>query len=259
MPGPLIRNIVIVGGGTAGWMAAARVVASASGRCSNPAGRIGRDRHRRRRRSDDPARSSRSTASCGIDEDEFAARHPRHVQARHRVRRLGRASATLHPCVRRARPPLGRLPFYHYWLRSCRRAGGRRTRRLLDQHRRAAPREVHAAHAWTYRHRRWREIAYAYHFDAALYARFLRAYAERNGVVRIEGKIVDVALRGADGFIESVKLENGKRVEGDMFIDCSGFRGLLIEGALKTGYEDWSALVALRPRDRGAERVTWSR
>lgn len=86
-------------------------------------------------------------------------------------------------------------------------------------------------------------IKYAYHFDAGLYAKYLRSYAEGKGVERIEGKITKVNLQEDNGFIDSVLLENGQFYQGELFIDCSGFRGILIEEALGTGYEDWSDLL----------------
>ena len=81
---------------------------------------------------------------------------------------------------------------------------------------------------------------YAFHLDAGLYAKFLRKFAERFGVKRIEGKIAEVKCEAKTGFIESLKLDSGETIEGDLFIDCTGFRGLLIGNALHVGYEDWS-------------------
>lgn len=82
-------------------------------------------------------------------------------------------------------------------------------------------------------------LVHAYHFDAGLYSAYLRQLSERWGVTRVEGKIENVALTPSTGNIESVTLQDGTTIEGDFFIDCSGFKALLIEGALKTGYEDW--------------------
>lgn len=83
-------------------------------------------------------------------------------------------------------------------------------------------------------------VNYAYHMDASLYAKFLREFSESFGAKRQEGKIMSVNLHRETGFIESLTLQSGQVIEGDLFIDCTGFRGLLIEGALNTGYEDWS-------------------
>lgn len=82
-------------------------------------------------------------------------------------------------------------------------------------------------------------IPYAYHFDATLYANYLREFSEKRGVKRIEGKVKDVFTRSSDGFIDSLLLEDGQRIESDLFIDCTGFRALLIEQTLQTGFESY--------------------
>jgi tryptophan halogenase len=135
---------------------------------------------------------------------------------------------------------LGWLRMHQYWLKM--RSTGKVSTDFADY-------SINTAAAFDHRFMRprpdmpaspLREIAYAYHFDAGLYAQFLRTMAEANGVQRTEGKIAATRLRPSDGFVESVVLESGEIVKGDLFIDCSGMRGLLIEQALKTGFEDWS-------------------
>ena len=127
--------------------------------------------------------------------------------------------------------------FNHYWMR-YRLAGGSADFGLFN------PQTIAARQG---RFGRMSEINpkapnvnYAFHFDAALYAKFLRRYSEALGVVRQEGKITTVSQHPETGDIASVTLESGQTIAGDLFIDCSGFRGLLIEQTLKTGYTDWS-------------------
>jgi len=83
-------------------------------------------------------------------------------------------------------------------------------------------------------------LNYAYHIDAGLYAKFLRKMSEHQGIKRIEGKINTVNLNNDTGFIDSLTLASGQTIEGDLFLDCTGQRGVLIEQALHTGFEDWS-------------------
>ncbi len=83
-------------------------------------------------------------------------------------------------------------------------------------------------------------VHYAYQFDAGLYARFLRRYSEQRGVKRVEGKLQSVQQNATSGYIETLVLESGQSVEGDLFIDCSGFNALLIEKVMNAGYIDWS-------------------
>ncbi|WP_323847408.1 tryptophan halogenase family protein [Microbulbifer magnicolonia] len=83
-------------------------------------------------------------------------------------------------------------------------------------------------------------LNYAFHFDASLYARYLRQFSERHGVTRLEGRIERVDLQPDSGYIRALKLDSGREVAGDFFIDCTGLRALLIEKALHTGFESWS-------------------
>ncbi|OZY86521.1 tryptophan halogenase [Cellvibrio mixtus] len=121
--------------------------------------------------------------------------------------------------------------FYHYWLAAKARGYDGELDDICF--------ELQAAKSHKFAITENPKLNYAYHFDAALYAKFLRKLSEEKGVHRIEGKIVQVKQHLDNGFIESVVLESGVAIEGDLFIDCTGFRGLLIEETLNAGYETW--------------------
>jgi tryptophan halogenase len=122
--------------------------------------------------------------------------------------------------------------FQHFWLKG-------RERRIATDYGDYCL-ELRASLEHKFAHLPRNGMNYAFHLDAGLFARFLRRFAEGFGVKRIEGKIAEVKTDETSGFIQSLKLDNGAVIEGDLFIDCTGFRGLLIGNALHVGYEDWS-------------------
>lgn len=234
----LLGKVVIVGGGTAGWMAAAALGHLLEGSPtkvtlieSEAIGTVGVGE------ATIPPIIAFNTM-LGIDEDEF-------VRATNATFKLGiefvdwyeKGQSYIHPFGDFGRD-FDAIPFYQYWLHrslagkkddlfsyslmveACRR----------EKFMRPIPDRPQSAYAG---------INYAFQFDASLYAAFLRRFAEGKGVERIEGKISDIAQDGESGHVQSLELESGQKIHGDFFIDCSGFRGLLIEQTLKTGYEDW--------------------
>ena len=133
---------------------------------------------------------------------------------------------------------LGNVHFHHYWRRYAMN-GGDQSLWHFSLHQLAA-KENKFAHLNKVGATQMTGLAYAYHFDASLYAMYLRRYAENRGVKRTEGIVKAVNRDAESGNISSVTLENGAVVAGDFFIDCTGFRALLLGDALEVPYQDWS-------------------
>jgi tryptophan 7-halogenase len=243
-----IRDIVIVGGGTAGWMAAAALA-----KCAGTA------RHRITLVESEEIGTvgvGESTIppiqlfnkQLGIDENEF-------VRETNATFKLGIEFVDWRRVGQRYFHNFGLLgadlgtgvSFNHYWLRWAQSGG--------DPDQLQFSTEALAARVGKFGRtppspgRVQPNVNYAFQFDASTYAAYLRRYSERRGVVRREGKIVDVRQNGETGLIEAVQLNDGSLVRGDFFIDCSGFRGLLIEQVYKAGFEDWGEWL---PCDRAA-------
>ena len=233
-----IRSIAIVGGGTAGWMTAvslAKFFKAANVRVrlieSEQIGTIGVGEatippimHFIRGAGideNDLVRKTQSTFKLGIEFKDWT--------------RIGHSY--LHPFGQTGFD-LGPVAFSAYWLKAFREGKASRLEEYSLEATAAYAakfmRPVQAANSPL------EKITYALHFDASLFARYLRTIAEARGVERTEGKVKSVALQSDNGFIRALTLESGEQVEADLFIDCSGFRGLLIEGALQTGYEHWN-------------------
>ncbi|MCW0424841.1 tryptophan halogenase family protein [Xanthomonas sacchari] len=235
-----LRNLVIVGGGTAGWMAAAALARV-----------LGPDYRITLIESEQIGIVGVGEATVphikafnnllGINEAEFV----RHTQGSFKLgiefadwQRPG--TSYVHGFGTEIGHPLGLLPFQQYWFKQA-LAGKARPLGAYTLNTVAAKRDRFMTSATDVPpNSPLANIAYAYHFDAALYAGFLRRYAEQRGVSRREGIVEEVQLHPESGDVLSVRLASGEAIAGDLFIDCSGFRGLLIEQALHTGYHDFS-------------------
>ncbi len=232
-----VKKVVIVGGGTAGWIAAA-VLAKVMGQTldielveSDDIGTVG---------------VGEATIPqirllldvLGLDENDFLRNTNGTIKLGIQFNDWGKLGDSYMHAFGEVGRSLGMLPFYPYWLKS-RTTGGNSD--LWDY---SLNYQAAIANRYTPLQRLGDTgmggLVHAYHFDATRVAAYLRQYAEKWGVKRTEGMIVETVLRETDGFIESMVLSSGKQIQGDLFIDCSGFRGLLIEGALNTGYEDWT-------------------
>ncbi|TFW28828.1 tryptophan halogenase family protein [Duganella callida] len=233
-----IKQVVIVGGGTAGWMTASALARVLEGKIqitlieSDDIGSVG---------------VGESTipmiklfnAVLGIDEDEFMRATHATFKLGIEFRDWGRVGDNYMHGFGIFGQDLATLPFYQYWLR-LHLAGKAPDLENYSINRMAAKAGKFMRADRSHGNSPLGDIVHAFHLDAGLYARYLRQYAEARGVSRIEGKVVDALTRASDGHVDAVRMENGDLVSGDLFIDCSGFRALLIEQALHTGFEDWS-------------------
>jgi tryptophan halogenase len=229
--GQQIKRVVIAGGGTAGWIAACALAKQLGARLeitlveSDDIGTVGvgestiptaRTFHQYMGIDEaDFVRATGSTFKLGISFEDWAREGDRYI---HSFGTLGRSTWM--------------VDFHHFWLRARELGIAAEVGEYCLEH--------EAAAAGRFGPSPQVPLNYAYHLDAGLYGRYLRGLAEAAGVRRVEGRIAEVRQNGESGNIEALLLESGHEVEGDLFIDCTGFRALLIGKALGIAFEDWS-------------------
>ena len=232
-----IRDVVIVGGGTAGWMAAAALSATMGEQLrirlieSEQIGTVGVGE------ATIPA-IRLFNGLVGIDEDQFLKASQGSFKLGIEFLNWGSIGESYMHVFGQIGQSLDLIEFWQYWLRG-RKEGVAEPLGKYSFNENVA-RAGKFARMPRIPNSELEGIGYAFHFDASLYARFLRGLAEGNGVVRTEGMITKVNQHGESGFVRSLTLESGEEIAGELFIDCSGFRGLLTEQTLGTGYVDWS-------------------
>lgn len=233
-----IKTVVIVGGGTSGWMTAAALSTVLKGKYtirlveSDEIGIVGVGEAT-------IPMIQRFNKVVGIDENEFLRETQGTFKLGIEFVNWGKLGDRYMHGFGRIGQDLWTVPFEQYWAKmhamgKAQNLEAYSITRMASKANKFMPSPAEVSNSPL------NDIAYAYHFDASLYAKYLSKLSISRGVVRTEGKIVQVSQRADDGFVDAVVLANGERIEGDLFIDCSGFRALLIEETLKTGYEDWS-------------------
>ena len=234
-----IRRIAVIGGGAAGWMSAAAITKMFGRKIdvvlveSEEIGIIGVGEAT-------VPHLSAFNRLLGIDEAEFVRQTQGSFKLGIQFNDWGKIGDSYIHGFGTIGRDLGLLPFHQYWLKA-EAAGRAKDISAYSLNTVAAPQgRFMAAPSDAPPNSPLAEIAYAYHFYAVLYARFLRQRAEAQGARRIEGKVVTVHRGGDRGFVESVQLENGDRIDADLFLDCTGFRSLLIGQTLDVAFEDWT-------------------
>lgn len=232
-----VRKLVIVGGGTAGWITAAAFARLLGSVLeielveSETIGTVGVGEAT-------IPQIIRLNTILGLDEYEFVRKTNGTFKLGIEFVDWGKIGTRYLHTFGDAGMALAGVPFHQHWKRAA--DGGHRHDLWHYSLHQLAANEAKFGKLDRVGNTAMTGLAYAYHFDASLYAAYLRAYAEGRGVIRSEGIVSAVSRHGESGDIRSITLDGEREIAGDFFIDCTGFRALLLGQELEVGYRDWS-------------------